>query len=503
MTFKSASLDAHEPKPSRILKWLFLWAFSYFFVVLFHSHWAPAEIGTRGAMKMIAPTLGAFYEAANRDKISLVLFHDEDLETFGEPSWPARYVFHADNLRAIAAKSPKAIFVDLLFVDKRQDQIEPLITALCETRKRGIRVYLASSASGTGLGDILPTITKSGCATLVSVPRTDDEFDKMIWEYGPETGGGSTPYTAASQIAKDFGVPSVPERGEKLAIIWGTDAAPHNIKSLPEEFCEINSLGKWAKSSTPFLFADSKPYCPFHPLLRVSDVRLNSADPAITGLISGKIVIYGSNIAGSADKVNTALHEKLPGPFVHAMALDNLLTFGQHWKRVVHYDFWHLRWANIWLLMALAFICLLQVCVINKENVRKWFHLEQHLEVALPSSVQKSNVELTGLRKYDMATRQHNGEATPELRKDDSNGKKIWRAAGGLALRAWLGFCFFSPALVVGAIVAACFYCVFNFAPSMWVTIALFPALLENFEVYEALIVPILEDFQGYEEVEH
>ena len=44
------------------------------------------------------------------------------------------------------------------------------------------------------------------------------------------------------------------------------------------------------------------------------------------------MVLYGFDVAGSSDLIRPATHVALPGVFLHAMALDNLLTWGEHYK---------------------------------------------------------------------------------------------------------------------------------------------------------------------------
>jgi CHASE2 domain-containing sensor protein len=50
-------------------------------------------------------------------------------------------------------------------------------------------------------------------------------------------------------------------------------------------------------------------------------------DPVLE-LMKDRIVLIGVNLPSSRDTVPTPIHERLPGVYFHAMALDNLLTFG-------------------------------------------------------------------------------------------------------------------------------------------------------------------------------
>ena len=61
-----------------------------------------------------------------RAQTAVVLLRDADLDAFDEP-WPPRYGFHARILKAIRANKPKAVVIDIVFEDKRDD---PTIAAL-------------------------------------------------------------------------------------------------------------------------------------------------------------------------------------------------------------------------------------------------------------------------------------------------------------------------------------------------------------------------------------
>ncbi len=61
-----------------------------------------------------------------RAATAVVLLRDPDLAAFDEP-WPPRYGFHARVLKAIRANKPKAVVIDIVFEDERDD---PTIAAL-------------------------------------------------------------------------------------------------------------------------------------------------------------------------------------------------------------------------------------------------------------------------------------------------------------------------------------------------------------------------------------
>jgi len=76
-----------------------------------------------------------------RADAAVVLLRDPDLTAFEEP-WPPRYGFHARVLRAIRANRPKAVVMDIVFEDVRDDPtIAALAAELDRYRADGIPVY--------------------------------------------------------------------------------------------------------------------------------------------------------------------------------------------------------------------------------------------------------------------------------------------------------------------------------------------------------------------------
>jgi hypothetical protein len=55
--------------------------------------------------------------------------------------------------------------------------------------------------------------------------------------------------------------------------------------------------------------------------------------PDLEGLIRDRAVFYGASLLGTQDVVHPPAHGPLAGVYAHAMAFDNLLTFGRHYKR--------------------------------------------------------------------------------------------------------------------------------------------------------------------------
>jgi hypothetical protein len=70
--------------------------------------------------------------------------------------------------------------------------------------------------------------------------------------------------------------------------------------------------------------------CPATPTVPVRQLLepTEEADIAIEGMVEGGVVFYGAFYHGAADAMNTPLHNDLPAVYLHAAALDNLVTLG-------------------------------------------------------------------------------------------------------------------------------------------------------------------------------
>src|ERR1700730_4524243 len=60
---------------------------------------------------------------------------------------------------------------------------------------------------------------------------------------------------------------------------------------------------------------------------------LRTFDPQVEQVIRGKAVFYGASFLAAGDRVVSPTYQDLPGVYLHAMAYDNLVSFGEAYKR--------------------------------------------------------------------------------------------------------------------------------------------------------------------------
>lgn len=61
---------------------------------------------------------------------------------------------------------------------------------------------------------------------------------------------------------------------------------------------------------------------------QLADTRLLRQDDRTAGVLEDRIVLIGTHLVGLDDKVLTPINQNVPGVYMHAMALDNLMTWG-------------------------------------------------------------------------------------------------------------------------------------------------------------------------------
>lgn len=314
---------------------------------------------TRLLARAKAPVVAQFYPEDQRERIALVMYDQEFLDNNGA-AWPISYSDHADWLLRLAGgeAKPKAILVDITFTQDREDpSLLALKEALCAiTHEYKVPVFLAGLADNksgrlrvrTGL-DPDPGDGREPCFTLVGVSYEPDPVNRIAWQYpltrhlradGWQTGvapDGSLPsYRSASlAMAQDAAGLDLGPETDPLALLWGYASSPNTDPPRFLRYCEPG-VARW-QMWIPGLFrklwehGPKKPVCPYHHTLSMAQVSALSDHDLATN-IGGRFLIVGAAIPGYNDLVDSPIHGLIPGPYLHAMALDNLLTFKGEYK---------------------------------------------------------------------------------------------------------------------------------------------------------------------------
>lgn len=306
-----------------------------------------SDVTSHLTAKLQAPVIGGFYPINHRDEITVLLIDDATLLDVRQ-GWPVTYGTHArwlDNIGSVY--KPRAIFIDITFFQARKDDsLTRLITSLCEFRERGVPVYIAALEDPlTGQlrvrPELMPNADGKGCFKLVSVNYEPHKVDHLVWLY-PLHGNEAGSRSAALALAEDVAALNVPHHTEPMALTWGV-----NNLGLPQfgEWCR-KAGGGIAEMVPPGLKAlwmgDEvlKPICPYSRVLAMSDLKAQSDadEQRLHQMLDGRYLMIGASINGANDLINSPVHGTIPGVFMHAMALDNLLTYNGQYKRALEWD---------------------------------------------------------------------------------------------------------------------------------------------------------------------
>lgn len=328
----------------------------------FAAHWLLGEeYASRQQAKVLAPVAGYAYGNGHRNDITVLLIDDASLEKLGL-GWPAPYSYEARLLRAIGRYQPKAVFLDLYFKENRKAaDIALLVREICALKAQGTAVYLGATKDRHSHFGLRPELEeKAGsCFKKVALYFSPDEIDKTAWSYrvSPYRDSDSTVTdinSAAVEIYNDLTkTPLVAKTSESnLALIWGSREAEHGIawtavkdgENTSEAYCrEFQGIREMTPGGLRkyLLNDDEKPLCVFHDTMLAQDLSTNSAEEEalVDKQIRGKTVMIGVARAESRDLVLTPLHGYIPGVYLHAMALDNLLTYGADYPEEISLHF--------------------------------------------------------------------------------------------------------------------------------------------------------------------
>lgn len=270
------------------------------------------------------------YGTAGQADATVVLFREENLRALKE-SYPVSYERHAEVLDALSVYRPRAVFVDFAFIDpRRPEEVARLSEAICELAAAGTTVYLAAPAADSGQAS--PTIADGllKCARLAGAQMDSANGVSGVLTYsnGARTATGFVP-TPAFALAADA-LKLRPEDAQPMEIIWANGVAPLNKKWM-----NCRSEGAFAHLVDVLRHQpmSAKLRCPYTTTISVGHLLGSTGDEDIATALTGRTVFYGASFQMTGDRVLSPVYEELPGVYLHAMAYDNLVTFGRDYKR--------------------------------------------------------------------------------------------------------------------------------------------------------------------------
>lgn len=342
-------------------------------LVLWADPFGIESATSRASIDLFQRVLSPFYSTENQDKVRIILISDEDLPMSGDgpPAWPPAYEDYVTLLDVLGGTSdfrPSAVFLDILFenVPKELEGIDAFCKKATSVTNAGSRVVLAALPNSDF--DELPVPSALQlCASYRDEMNAQFKLASVGWraEYGLypfsvifDEGTEPTAAAALYSIALEEQANADQKLQQQLAsniksaaemrIVWG-GAMPLGALPVPGK-CEDTFRGGFfdkSKSSLKILLNGLTPLrarrdafkypqpCAFHEVIPARRIMNMSPEERVdfAASIDGAFVFVGADVDGIPDFVDSPVHGRLPGVFIHAMAFDNFMTLGDSFLR--------------------------------------------------------------------------------------------------------------------------------------------------------------------------
>jgi len=309
--------------------------------------------------KLIAP----LYETNARKEIVIVLVNDNAIENLysrhlkiGANEWPLLYSDHAYLLTQIAKHSPRAVFVDVYFKKERStdDSFSRSILKIGKLKdKYGTQFIFARGSADEELTDTQKTIDKSfelavngwsGYGNNYPLKEAGADWSAALRLYELACLSESTMTGCSENLIKDSNV----RPGDTLSVRWGSEPAEEPFPEFTQDTSLCLKQVAWQSILKDFFAELFKGIinidagvnkCGFHTVLYMDEIielsqrGTKAQKKKLSVLLNDKVVLYGVNLKGLHDIVISPVHGILPGVMFHAMALDNLMTFGDKFTK--------------------------------------------------------------------------------------------------------------------------------------------------------------------------
>lgn len=335
---------------SELARWFLLCAIAG---VMFFSLKGVGETLSPWSQATVSLLTNLYYPESGRDQVTVLLFREQDLSSLaprdaqtglpGKLPFPVPYATHVETLNALGNRSPRAVLIDFSFIDVRAgDNVEELLEAICELADQGIPVYLATFYFWQPYHGLRQDLfanaagkARRRCFNVVPVAYSP-EGNGLVQTYSLLQGGGKNPLrpSAALSLYADGQALDPARFSDRMDLIWGAlPPRPQHSDSPCQPVSLLQSAMRLAKDGPRALERD----CPYSNTLSVYSLWNESSDE-VDALVRDKYILYGGAFLGTDDWLRSPVHGTIPGVYLHAMALDNLLVFADDYKRVAEHS---------------------------------------------------------------------------------------------------------------------------------------------------------------------
>lgn len=314
-----------------------------------------------------------WYDQRGQQNVVVVLIDDAYLKR-NNSYWPMPYAEQSKLFKRLLAYKPSAVFVDLLYShdhsrgDPRQSS-QLLANIFERYRRQGIPISLANTGLERGAQGGINVLSNFAGLTSPALVTWSGYNNRYPLAVATPIGTLATPaFELYRHYCQQHACENTPlsaetaSREPALAVQWGLKLAPQQAQVANTKHCEMPGFFTQLLQAVFWKitgFADAN--CPYTLTISASDLEATSVEDRalLSELLNNKLVLVGANITSTGDVVQSPLHGKIPGVYLHAMALDNLITWGMGYQRdpaVIGFGMTLLDWGQLALLLFIAVI---------------------------------------------------------------------------------------------------------------------------------------------------
>lgn len=311
---------------------------------------ASDKAGEKAIYRIVS---GQYDSSRSESNILIVLFNDRAIDNlypylWESNDWPLSYSDQVNLLSAIMVNQPLAIFYDVMWMKQRSVDasysraLQKIQAIQAETQ---VPLYFARGTKDSNMDTGIESDISSFSQLAINGWEGEGELYPLF--VGP-----SQPTTATAlyhQFCQHNGcTPLDSDSASSMSVRWNSNAAeillPHRKNQCRERGTlldvSLKAMVSVVQNVLPWLEEEeSLQICPPQRVLYADELLTMVRSPnasereQVRAMIEQSVVLVGGQIEGIHDYVISPVHGALPGVFFHAMALDNLITFGQDYTR--------------------------------------------------------------------------------------------------------------------------------------------------------------------------
>lgn len=353
-------------------------------------------------------TIRAINEYEKNSKCANAIQNTEDCGVAKE-GWPLSYVQQARIFTEIISHNPQSVFIDLLYTHDHSTSESTIkrfvsdvsayaeLTFNLKTGEKSDNIFFAKTKSTQ---DFIPAILKNNFKFLpVDLNERDNNYYPLYISNTTDScdEGENCEPSVAAQLYKiycknnldscDSNQPKEKfkiHQTDVLSLRWGINVPEFNQRlEENKKFCLTDTfeteLAEKRKGflhklmfSSELLFhqffaklkGEFQQRCYYTRTINAAFLLFDDNEnmelrQAKKEILESSIVLVGAKIQGAADMHESVVHGQVPGVFIHAMAIDNLITLNKNYIRKAPVIFWDVTIIDLLEVLLLSLVLLL------------------------------------------------------------------------------------------------------------------------------------------------